>query len=190
MKRAKEKGQYGYRNYRKRMRLLLVLIGVAAILIQLAARQITDNQSARNILTVMAILSVLPTANLASPLIASWRFKSPAEAFYAKVHPYEKDYPILYDLIVTTREQILPFDAAVVHPRGIYVFCPSQRADTDKAEKALNSFLSAQKLAPNMKIIKNEKQFLQRLSSLKPASEYEDDKSADYVVRFLKNMSM
>ena len=40
------------------------------IIAQLVDRSFTDNDSVKKILTVMAIVTVLPAANLASPLIA------------------------------------------------------------------------------------------------------------------------
>ena len=94
MKNRKNKGEYGYRDYRRKVRTVMVAAGVAAILIQLAARGLTDNQAAKNILTVMAVLSVLPTANLASPLLASWRYRTPSEAFYQKVRAHEGEFRV------------------------------------------------------------------------------------------------
>lgn len=65
------KGEYGYRDSHKKMRVFLTGLLTAAILAQLIARSFTDSQATKNILTVMAILTVLPMANMASPLIAS-----------------------------------------------------------------------------------------------------------------------
>lgn len=190
MKNRKNKGEYGYRDYRRKVRTVMVAAGVAAILIQLAARGLTDNQAAKNILTVMAVLSVLPTANLASPLLASWRYRTPSETFYQKVRAHEGEFTILYDLIVTTKESILPFDAVIVHPNGIYAYCTANKVDSSKAEKSLNALLKGQKLDGNLKIIKDEKGFFHRMEGLKPAAGYEDDGSVDYAANFLKNMSM
>lgn len=80
-----KKGQYGYRNYHRNLQLAKVIFGGAMILVQLGARKFTDNQAAKNILTVMAILSVLPTANVASSLLASWIYKTPGKEFYERV---------------------------------------------------------------------------------------------------------
>ncbi len=48
MKNKKEKGQYGYRDYHKKMQIVKVLFGGAMILVQLLARNFTDNQAAKN----------------------------------------------------------------------------------------------------------------------------------------------
>lgn len=190
IKKQKHKGEYGYRDYHRIKQLSFVAFGVVMILVQLLARLFTDNQAARNILTVMAVLSVLPTANLASPLLASWRYKTPSRDFYERIRVHEKDFVILYDLIMTTKEFILPMDAVIVHPKGIFGYCTSVKVDSGKAQSALNSLLEVQKLDPNLKLIKDEKQFFRRIDNLMPASECRDDGSVEYAVRFLKSLSM
>lgn len=184
------KGQYGYRNYHRKIEALKVLFGAAMILIQLAARYFVDSSAWKNILTVMAILSVLPTANVASPLLASWRFKTPPENFHEKVSAYEGTLSILYDLIVTSKDAIMPMDAVVVHPTGVYAYCTAPKLDTAKAERFFKEMFTGHKLDPNIKIILDEKAFFHRLDSLKPEAGYEDDGSVAYTVGLLKNLSM
>lgn len=186
----KQKGEYGYRNYRKTIQFCEILFGAAAIAIQLFARNFTDNQAAKNVLTLMAILSVLPTANVASPFLASVRYKTPDLEFHRKAAEFEPKGILLYDLVVTTKEQILPFDAVMVHPKGVFAYCPSGKIDVKKAEKTLNESMKAQKLDLQVRIIGDERQFFSRLSGLKPASEYEDDGSTGYAASILKSMSM
>lgn len=185
----KEKGQFGYRNSNRLFRLFLVLLFAAAILAQLAARQLTQNQSAKNILTVMAILTVLPMANLASPLLASWKYQTPPMSFYEKIKPYEETCVILYDLIVTTKDAVLPMDAVAVHPKGVFAYC-SKPADISKAEKEINQIFINNKLDPKVKIIKEEHGFLRRLDSLKPLDTYEDDGTVPAAANLMKNLSM
>ncbi len=184
------KGQYGYRDKNRKMRLSITAVLILAILAQLLARYLTDNQAAKNILTVMAILTVLPMANMASPLIASWKYRTPPKGFYEKVRGYEEKCTIVYDLIVTTKEQIMPIDAAAVHPGGVYAYCTAPKLDTAKAEKALNALFTANKLSPNVKILQDEHSFLRRLDNLKPADSYEDDGSVAYGAALLKSLSM
>ncbi len=185
-----QKGQYGYRDQHKKSRVLLTGLFAAAIIAQLIARQLTSEQAARNILTVMAILTVLPMANLASPLLASWKYRTADRSFYEKARGYEEKCIMLYDLIVTTKEQILPLDAVAVHPNGVFAFCSNPKADITKAEKAVNELFRANKLAPSVKLIRDPHAFFRRLDNLKPASEYEDDGVADYAAALMKNLSM
>ncbi|MFR2259558.1 MAG: O-linked GlcNAc transferase-like protein, partial [Clostridium sp.] len=90
------KGQYGYRDQHKKSRALLTGLFAAAIIAQLIARQLASEQAAKNILTVMAILTVLPMANLASPLLASWKYRTADRSFYEKAHAYEEKCTMLY----------------------------------------------------------------------------------------------
>lgn len=184
-----EKGQYGYRNSNRRFRLFLVLLFVAAILIQLAARQWTDNEAVKNILTVMAILTVLPMANLAAPLLASWKYQTPPLPFYEAVQPYEETCTILYDLIVTTKDAVLPMDAVAVHSSGVFAYC-SKAADTAKAEKEIHEIFKNNKLDFPIRILKEERSFLRRLESLKPEHSRESDGSVDYAANLMKHLSM
>lgn len=184
------KGEYGYRDSHKKMRVFLTGLLTAAIMAQLIARSFTDSQATKNILTVMAILTVLPMANMASPLIASWKYRTPSEAFHQKMVPYEKNGEVLYDLIVTTKEHVIPLDAAAVHPAGIFAYCTSSRLNTGKAEKELQELLKNNRISLKLRLITDEKSFFRRLDSLKPASEYEDDGTLEYAARLLKNLSM
>lgn len=184
------KGQYGYRDSNRKGRLLITSILIVAILAQLLARYFTDGQSAKNILTVMSILTVLPMANMASPLIASWRYRTPSLEFYNRVSVYEEKCPILYDLVITSKEAVMPMDAVAIHPCGVIAYCSKSKVDAAKAEYFLNEMLSAQKLDPHAKVIKEEAAFLRRLEGLKPASEYEDDKTAPHVEALVKSLSM
>ncbi len=174
------KGQYGYRNHHKKVETGKVAFGAAMIIAQLIARYFVDNTAWKNILTVMAILSVL----------AAWRYKTPSEDFHRRAAGYEGRFSILYDLIITTRDAVIPADAAIVHPSGVFLYCTSPKLDTAKAEKFLKEMFAGHKLDLGVKIILDEKAFFHRMESLKPAEDYEDDGSVDYTLQLLKNLSM
>ena len=186
----KEKGQYGYRDDHRKVQLAKVLFGAAMILIQAGARNFTDNEAAKNILTVMAVLSVLPTANAASPLLASWKYKTPSRDFYERVKRREEKGLLLYDLIVTSKEQIIPIDAVLIHQTGVFAYVKDHKTGEKKAEAYLNHMFKAKGLDPCVKVIKDEQLFLKRLDTLKPIPESEDDGSVEYGARLLKSLSM
>ena len=178
MKKIK-KGDYGYRNHFKRKQLFIIALLALFIIAQLVGRSFTDNDSVKKILTVMAIVTVLPAANLASPL-----------AFHEAYLPYEEKFEVLYDLVLTTPEDVIPSDVTVVHPTGIYVYCINPKLNVKRAEAGLNELLKANKLDPNLKIVTSRSTFDKRIHSLKPASEYEDDGTVEYGVRVIKGLSM
>jgi hypothetical protein len=184
------KGQYGYRNYHRRTELGKVLAGAALILLQLLVRAMTDSSSWKNIMTITAILSVLPVANWASPLLASWKYKSLPEGLYKKVSSCEGKGRMLYDLIITSRDAVMPVDVAVIHPAGVYVYCTAKKLDTGKAECFFKDMFLRHQLELDVRLILEEKEFINCLSSLSPEAEYEDDGSVERGIRLLKNLSM
>lgn len=186
----KKKGEYGYRNSRQKIEIAKVLFGIAAILIQLGARRLTQQDAMKNILTVMAILSALPTANVAAPLLASIKYRTPGIDFYQKLSGYEQRMTVLYDLVITSKEQIMPMDGVIVHPTGVYCYCSEPKIAVNKAEKFLNELFRAHRLDPRVKVLTDEKGFFKRADSLKPEKEYEDDGSVGYTVQLLKDISM
>lgn len=184
------KGQYGYRDYHKKKEAGKVLFGAVMIVLQLAARAFVDGTAFKNVLTVMAILSVLPVANVASPLLASWRIKTPAMDFFHKVSAYEGRFPILYDLILTSKEAVIPVDAAALHPEGAVIYCTGSGVDTVRAEGFLKEMMEKQGLKQGFKILTDEKAFLRRLDGLLGAKDYWDSEEAAVTSQLFKNLSM
>ena len=190
MKTKIKKGDFGYRDAHKKKQLFIVLLFIAAIIAQLIARFFITWDSLRNLVTISAILTVLPMANLASPLVASWRIPETKKELYDRCRPYEEKFPVLYDLIITSNDLILQADVAVIHPSGVYLYSPNKHTDSKKAEKFLNEMLGSWKLDENARVMVEEKNFLNRLASLKPVTEEEDDGSAPHVEKLLKSLSM
>ncbi|MDO4295996.1 MAG: O-linked GlcNAc transferase-like protein [bacterium] len=184
-----KKGEYGYRNAHNKRQALLVCACLLLIGAQLFARTLTDNEAAKNILTVMAVVSVLPMANIASPFLVSLRYRSIDKALYEKAKQSGSGQK-LFDLIVTTPKQVIPVDVAVVHPVGVFLYCSNPKLDLTQAEQWLNAAFRSHKLDENVKIFVSKEKFLRRLQSLKPAEGYEDDGSAAYAVSLLKSLSM
>lgn len=184
------KGQYGYRNYRKKVEIGKVLICLAFIMAQLAVRAFVEEAAWKNILTVMAILSVLPMANVASPLLASFPYRTPDQAFYRKASGYEGRCRLLYDLILTSREHVMPMEAVAVHQTGVFALCTARKLDLKKSEGFLKDTFTGNKLDLKVKILLDENAFFHRLDTLKQTTPDEDDGQVDYAVSLLKSLSM
>lgn len=191
MKRNKiVKGQYGYRDAHKKVQIRNVALFAIAIAAVLIGRFFVSWEDMKKMMMITAILLVLPMANLASPLIVSWKFKTTPKDFYDAVRPYEEKFTIIYDLIITNTDLIMPIDSAVIHPTGVYLFCPNKNIDIKKAEKFLNEILIGWKLDGNAKIMVEKKNYLNRLASLRDLTEEDDDGSEDYIKKVLLGLSM
>lgn len=181
---------YGYRSARRKKQIRIIAGFLAAIAVLLISRFFITWDAMKNLLTISAILLVLPMANTASPMVAAWKIRETPEDFYDACRPYEEKFPVLYDLIITSSDLIMPIDAAVIHPSGVYMFCPVKGIDIKKGEKFLNEMLTGWKLDGNAKIMVERKNYLNRLASLKPVAEEDDDGSAPHVEKLLKSLSM
>lgn len=190
MTKKTEKGQYGYRTDRKRKQIRNISIFAVMIVILLISRNFIQREDITNLVTISAILLVLPMANLASPLIASWKIGEVDPNFHKEVEVYEEKFPVLYDLIITSNDLIMPIDAAVIHPDGVYMYCPDKSIDVKKGEKFLNEMLIAWKLDGNTKIMTEKSNYMNRLSTLKDVTEEDDDGSAPHVRKLLISLSM
>ena len=74
---------------------MIIALFAVLIIIQLAARGFTDSEAAKNVLTVMAVLTVLPMANIASPFLASFPYKTMDREKYEKYAAYENQFAVL-----------------------------------------------------------------------------------------------
>jgi hypothetical protein len=176
MPKSPHKGEVGYRLARRGRLLIYVGVGAAAILALLALRGLVGAvfatgpadavggagalgaagaagalgpagaQSIKNVLTVAAILAVLPTANLAAPLLASWPYGNLDAGVLRLFAPLEDRLCVLYELIVTSKEQILPLDVCVVHPSGVYAYCPKAGVDGAKAKAFIHKIFVKNRL--------------------------------------------
>ncbi len=184
------KGQYGYRDAHKKAQIRNVAVFAVAIAAILIGRFFVQWEDLKKMMMITAILLVLPMANLASPLIVSWKFKTTPKDFYDAVKPYEEKFTVFYDLIITNTDLIMPVDAAVIHPTGTYLFCPNKSIDTKKAEKFINEILIGWKLDGNAKVMVEKKNYLNRLASLRALTEEDDDGSEDYIKKVILGLSM
>ena len=82
MKLRLEKGTYRYRTAHKKRQLFFVVLFILAIVAQLILRNFITAQIYKNLVTISAILTVLPMANLASPLVVAARIPEVPEKFH------------------------------------------------------------------------------------------------------------
>lgn len=184
------KGEVGYRSRLKRQYLIFTVILLVCVGIQLYVKQSFDERMQR-ILTISMLVTALPAALMLARLVSILKYKSLDAATYSEYAAYERNVSILYELLITSTDRILPMDVIVIHPTGgIYAYCTEAGIRVQRAEEEINETLRGQNLNFQVRISTDKKTFDKRIRSLKPASEYEANETLSDVIAVLKAMSM
>ena len=178
MKRA-AKGSSGYIRYEKVKRGLIALLMFAIPLVIFFTGLITTG-TRKNLLTVVAILGILPAARFAVSWIMIMLQKPAPDEVVDATQKAAPDLVKAYELTVTAYEGRMPLDAVAV--RSGSVICLSLNGKKEQfafMEKHMETIL-AQNGYRNVKvkIFADEKSFLERVKSMQHAEDTEAGKSS------------
>lgn len=157
-----EKGTYGYLNQRKKMLMILTLICFAIVFIILFAG-ILICKTKNNILTVFAILTVLPSAKVMVSWLMLIRYNTPNQDYYKKVCEQVKQLPILSDCVVTCKDKTVFVPYAVISDTTIYCYTSNAQFDEDYFEKNTMEFIKKCGDSVSVKLYKEFESFLKKV---------------------------
>ncbi|MGN0317245.1 MAG: hypothetical protein ACI4E1_04830 [Lachnospira sp.] len=167
--RKKEKGDFGYLNYRKSLSLLIV---IAAYLV-VAAVFVTGFlifKSKNNIVTVMAILLVLPAAKFTVSFLVLAPHKSCDDAFKTRmdkiVERNNNKNVILYDCVVSNSKKPYGVQLVLVSDSSIIAFSEEKGIDKKFFETSVKEFLKNDKLNVNVTLYSDSDSFISRANSI------------------------
>ena len=113
MKRTK-KGQFGYIKYRRTFHLIVALV-LFAMAVALYIAGVKTTGSNKNLLTVVAILGVLPASQSTVTSILGFRAKCCSKELFDKIEGrLDTDMISLYDLYFTTYDKNYPINHIVM----------------------------------------------------------------------------
>ena len=113
MKRTK-KGQFGYIEYRRTFHLIFALV-LFAMAVALYIAGVKTTGSNKNLLTVVAILGVLPASQSTVTSILGFRAKCCSKELFDKIEDrLDTDMISLYDLYFTTYDKNYPINHIVI----------------------------------------------------------------------------
>ena len=146
----KKKGEYGYRKYFKIKNGIMIGFFIIVILVLFIASKHTKENMSR-ILLVSSILMVLPMANLLSPFLVVFKYRS---CEYDLVRPYLEDKHFLFDIILTMKEQVMPLDIIYIDEEKIFSVL-SNKADKRKTEDFIKERMKLGGISVNVKVCEN-----------------------------------
>lgn len=164
------KGHHGY--IRARKRTLSIMVGIlTAGIIGLVLLGYLTLGTKNNWLTIVAILSVLPTANLAVVLFALLPYRGRPKEEYDQVAAIVGDGVLDTEMIITSKtDKNMEIDYAYFHEEGIFCYTVNKAMDVKRTEEYLKTMLKNNELTSNVKVFTEWKAFLKRLRTLEPSS--------------------
>lgn len=164
------KGHHGY--IRKRKKTLSIMVGLlSAGIIGLVLLGYLTLGTKNNWLTIVAILSVLPTANLAVVLFALLPHKGRPKEEYEEVADIVGDGVLDTELVVTSKsDKNMEIDYAYFHEEGVFCYTVNTAMDVKRTEEYLKGMLKTNGVSSNVKVFTDWKAYKKRLRSLEPCS--------------------
>lgn len=166
MKNKAEKGSYGYLDYQKKIEIYkTVLLFLLAFAIFITGYLTTNTK--KNLLTIVAVISVLPAAKSLTTTIIYLRYATGSKEIYEEICSHAKNLTAVYDLVITSYQKNIPLFAAVVTENAIAAYSPKKELDTNFSEQFIKDILGKNGF-PNLtlKIFTEKKAFLDRLDSM------------------------
>ena len=179
----KKKGEYGYRKYFKIKNGIMIGFFIIVILVLFIASKHTKENMSR-ILLVSSILMVLPMANLLSPFLVVFKYRS---CEYYLVKPYLEDKHFLFDIILTMKEQVMPLDIIYIDGEKIFSVL-SNKADKRKTEDFIKERMKLGGISVNVKVCES----INELRKFIKASQKEEnvDNKLNEIRAILKSLSV
>ena len=147
-----QKGEYGYLNARMRKQAGLSIFGLAIIIATIVVGYLRYHTRA-NIFTIAAALVAIPTAKVLVGFIICIKNKSPERTQYDRLKEIAKTPYILSDLLLTSRENMMPFEFAIISANNLCLYTTNKKMDKRKAENYIRDYIKAEVKNINVKVV-------------------------------------
>lgn len=163
-----EKGTYGYLNRNKKyawkkaalMLSVPVFIFVAAWIIK---------GTRENVMTVVAIVGCLPGCNQVVRAIMAGRYRSMDRGFWEKIEKEKGELSVLYENVFTSYEKNYYVDCVAISGREVVGYSGDPQLNPAEAAEHIRVMLKKSSYKQNVRIMKEQKAFLDRIRNLAEA---------------------
>ena len=160
------KGDFGYYSYEKKRRIAIVAF-LFGICLMLFFTGLIMTGTRRNLLTLVAILGVLPAAKWATSMIMILLQKPVDRKVYEVTEEIAGDLTHGYELCVTAYEGRLSLDAVVVCGNSIAIYSRAAKGGFEFMETHIRKIIHGNGLGnPALKIFRRFDQYKERISQL------------------------
>lgn len=150
--------------------MLLFQVGMIVFgIIVLLVMGYISTKTRKNLLTIVAVVSVLPMANQLVVLIAVWKYQPRPKEEYDTVKKLTGKGLLDTELILTSRtDKAMEINYAYIHEKGVFCYSADRKLDSKKVENYIKQYMQANNLETDVYLIKDWKNYLNRLSTLPP----------------------
>lgn len=188
-----KKGYPGYIRARK-IRLLLLTLLEFAIVAALLILGYVQTGTKLNLLTVVAILGCLPACKVLVGLITLLPYRTADPEKAAEIRSKADLLTTAFDLVITSREKIMPVEAFVISENTVCGYAPNKKTDPESTAAYIKSILEGNRLTKiTVKIFPDYKPFLARaeaMNSIAMVDGAEHKKRERRIRRILLNIAM
>lgn len=159
------KGKYGYTLAHRKHQILKMSLYVALALAVFLVGFITT-KTTKNVLSIVAIVGALPISKEMVGVIMSFKRKPLDKQLYEQISERAGDLEQIYELLFTTQEKSYVVEAAIVEGKDVICYTLDPKCDVMALQKHLQRMLDANGYKENVKVFKDLKKFLDRVSDL------------------------
>ena len=164
------KGQFGYFRYERMRRLLITIITVlfpAAVFVA----GIVVYGTERNLLTVIALVLVIPFAMAFVSLVMVYTHSSISEEEYKEIEEHAGTLTMAYELYVTHETASTMVDAFAICGNTVVGLVTEKKGDPKFTADYIKKVLRSNGIGSNVALMTDRKHFLERLDSMNEHSE-------------------
>lgn len=159
------KGKFGYTlSHRKWQIMKMSLYIVLALAVFLLGFIVT--KTTENLLSIVAILGVLPISKEMVGVIMSYKRKPMEKSVYEQISAKAGDLEQIYELLFTTNEKSYGVEAAIVEGKDVICYTVDPKCQVTVLQKHLLKMLDANGYKQNVKVYTDLNKFLDRASDL------------------------
>lgn len=188
-----QKGCAGYLNYKKKVEIIrtIVYFAIVAAVYFLGYSQTGTN---KNLLTVVAIVGCLPACKALVGVITRFPHHSVSSDFAKDVMEKCPNLTVLFDLVVTSTEKIMPIDVIVISGNKVFGYTSSSKVDLNYASKHIKTILGNNHLqGVGVKLMDQYKGFIARVEGLENIAEVEKENTTELeqkIAHIIMNISL
>ncbi len=186
------KGDFGYIRYQRKIRILktaALFVLPAALFI---AGLIMNGGDRKNILTLLAIVGVIPACMSVVSVVMVFLRSSVSEELYNDVHSRSQHLSDMYEVFFTTHDQNLYVSALVIDDDYVTGYSEDNvdAGVLNVMEKHISSCLRVENMKRKVKIFSDRKHFLDRVEEMDKKNTDHDKSNDSTVIGVIKAISV